>query len=54
MDDYKFQVDFLGEATTVVISTHGIVKKTGKIPKKEIDKAERIRKEYYKQKTKNK
>lgn len=39
---------------TLVIATHGINKKTKKTPKKEIDKAEDIRKQYleYKHKTK--
>lgn len=32
---------------TLVIATHGIVKKTQKPPTKEIAKAERIRKEYF-------
>lgn len=32
---------------TVVISTHGLVKKTGKTPPGEIEKAERIRKMYF-------
>ena len=32
---------------TVVISTHGIIKKTDKTPKNEIEKAERIRKKYF-------
>lgn len=45
--------DKTGKTDTVVISTHGIIKKTGKTPKKEIEKAERIRKEYFKQKSKN-
>jgi phage-related protein len=36
---------------TLVIATHGIVKKTQKIPKEEIEKAMRIR-EYYFSKTK--
>ena len=36
---------------TVVITTHGIIKKTGKTPQSDIDKAERIRKLYLKQKT---
>jgi phage-related protein len=35
---------------TIVISTHGLVKKTQKTPQSEIDKAERIRKEYFKAK----
>lgn len=32
---------------TLVISTHGIVKKVDKVPKSEIEKAERIRKTYF-------
>ena len=32
---------------TLVISTHGIIKKTDKIPKSEIDKAEKLRIEYF-------
>lgn len=32
---------------TLVVATHGIVKKTQKTPKKEIAKAEAIRKEYF-------
>lgn len=35
---------------TLVIATHGIVKKTQKTPPKEIAKAEEIRKEYFKKK----
>ena len=35
------------EEETLVVATHGIVKKTQKTPKKEIEKAERIRKEYF-------
>lgn len=30
----------------LVICTHGIIKKTQKIPKKELDKAKKIRKHY--------
>lgn len=37
---------------TVVISTHGVIKKTDKIPKKEIVRAERLREKYFN--TKNK
>lgn len=36
------------ETETLVIATHGFVKKTQKTPNKEIDKAERIRAEYLK------
>jgi phage-related protein len=32
---------------TLVISTHGIIKKVSKVPKAEIEKAERVRKEYF-------
>jgi phage-related protein len=32
---------------TLVISTHVIIKKVSKVPKSEIEKAERIRKEYF-------
>lgn len=31
----------------LVIATHGIIKKMQKTPKKEIEKAENIRKEYF-------
>jgi len=32
---------------TLVISTHGIIKKVSKVPKTEIEKADKIRKEYF-------
>ena len=35
---------------TLVFATHGIIKKTGKVDKKEIDKADNIRKVYIKNK----
>jgi len=35
---------------TLVLATHGFIKKTDKVPKSEIDKAEQIRLEYFKQK----
>lgn len=35
---------------TIVVSTHGIVKKTDKVRKAELEKAERIRKQYFEQK----
>lgn len=38
------------ELRAMVMVTHGIVKKTQKTPKKEIEKAERIRQEYFKDK----
>ena len=40
------------ERETLVIATHGIVKKTQKTPIKEIVKAEAIRNEYFNSKTK--
>lgn len=39
---------------TLVVATHGILKKTQKTPPKEIKKAEEIRKQYLDNKTKNK
>lgn len=38
------------EDETLVIATHGIIKKTQKTPAKEIAKAERIRQEYFESK----
>ncbi len=35
------------QSDTLVIATHGIIKKTQKTPRKEIAKAERIRQEYF-------
>ena len=43
---FAFQ-DRTDKSETLVISTHGIVKKVSKVPKADIDKAERIRKEYF-------
>ncbi len=39
---------------TIVISTHGLIKKTDKTPKSDLDKAERLRKEYFNLKDKKK
>ena len=39
---------------TLVLTTHGIIKKTDKTPEKEIDKADRIRLKYFELKNKNK
>ena len=39
--------DKSGKQETLIISTHGIVKKTGKTPDKEIEKAEALRKKYF-------
>ena len=38
------------EEETLVIATHGIIKKTQKTPAKEIAKAEEIRKKYFENK----
>ena len=37
---------------TLVVATHGIIKKTDKIPKGEIEKAKAIMKQYFEQKSK--
>lgn len=39
---------------TLVISTHGLIKKTDKTPRGDLDKAERLRKEYFELKEKKK
>ncbi len=44
--EYVFRV-MLTDEETLVIVTHGIVKKTQKTPLKEIAKAEAIRKKYF-------
>lgn len=36
---------------TLVVATHGVVKKSNKVPKSEIEKAERIRQKYFHNKT---
>ncbi|WP_394355193.1 type II toxin-antitoxin system RelE/ParE family toxin [Nonlabens antarcticus] len=45
--------DKTDKTETVVISTHGMEKKTGKVPQKEIDKTERIMKKYFDAKRNN-
>ncbi|WP_407692578.1 type II toxin-antitoxin system RelE/ParE family toxin [Psychroflexus curvus] len=39
--------DKADKTETLVISTHGIVKKVDKVPKSEIEKAKKIRTEYF-------
>jgi len=46
--------DKTAKTDTVVISTHGLIKKTDKIPKSEIERAERIRDKYFNEKTSKK
>lgn len=43
--------DKTGNAETVVISTHGLIKKTDKTPVADIEKAERLRRFYFEQKS---
>jgi len=43
--------DRIGNKDTVVISTHGIIKKTDKTPVADLEKAERLRKLYFEQKS---
>ena len=40
------------QTDTLVLATHGLIKKDQKVPQKEIDKAERIRQEYFNRKKK--
>ena len=49
--EYRLLAFWDKEANTLVIATHGIIKKTWRVPPKEIAKAERIRKQYFKDKT---
>lgn len=42
--------DKTGAEETLVLATHGFVKKSKKTPKSEIERAEEIRKEYFEQK----
>ena len=44
--------DKTDNSETLIISTHGIVKKTDKVPKKEIEKARQIMKNYFEQQIK--
>ena len=40
------------EERSLVVATHGFAKKDQKTPKREIDKAEQIRKKYFEEKNK--
>lgn len=44
--------DKTDKTDTLVVATHGIIKKTDKIPKAEIEKARVIMKQYFEQKSK--
>ena len=43
--------DTTDKRNTVVISTHGLIKKNDKIPKNEIERAENLRETYFKNKS---
>ena len=45
-NEYRLFAFWDKRENTLVVCTHGILKKTQKTPKKEIEKAERIRKQY--------
>lgn len=45
-NEYRLFAFWDERQNTMVICTHGIVKKTQKTPQKEIDKAEKLRKQY--------
>lgn len=45
--------DKTGKNETLVIATHGFIKKVDKVPSKEIDRAERLRDKYFKFKQSN-
>ena len=47
---YRLFAFWDSEEQTVVVATHGIIKKSQKTPKKEIAKAEEIRIKYFKEK----
>lgn len=47
--EYRILAFWDKNTNSLVVTTHGFVKKTQKTPKKEIDKAERIRIIYYNQ-----
>ena len=46
--------DKTSNTATVVVSTHGFIKKTDKIPQGDISKAERLKELYFEQKTNKK
>lgn len=47
---YRLFAFWDNDGGTLIIATHGIIKKTQKTPKKEIMKAEKIRNDYFKDK----
>lgn len=51
---YRLFAFWDNDMETLVVATHGIIKKTQKTPLKEIDKAESLRREYFANKKLNK
>lgn len=47
---YRLFAFWDNDGETLIVTTHGIIKKTQKTPQKEISKAEKIREEYFKNK----
>jgi len=46
--------DKMDKIDTIVISTHRLIKKTDKVPKSEIEQAEKLREKYFNEKTSKK
>lgn len=44
---YRFYSFWCKNEDSLIVATHGIIKKQNKAPKKEVDKAERIMNQYY-------
>ena len=40
--------DSMGDKETLIVCTHGMIKKTNKTPKRDIEKAEMIKEKYFK------
>ncbi|MBO4996332.1 MAG: type II toxin-antitoxin system RelE/ParE family toxin [Muribaculaceae bacterium] len=49
---YRLLAFWDNEAGSLVVATHGFIKKTWKVPQNEIDMAEALRKEYFNNKHK--
>lgn len=49
---YRLLAFWDNESKSLVVATHGFIKKTWKVPKNEIDKAEALRQEYFSNKHK--
>lgn len=52
--DYSAFWDKSTQTETLVISTHGLIKKTAKTPLSDLEKAERLRQKYFDFKSKKK